>query len=226
MPDNKAASWRKKISSKPKDLQLPKSSLDDATSTETGRHRGWRKTIHVSRPGTPTAGPPVTPTLEETEPQSERLSCSTPHRDSKPKLIRYTSLFSGFKDAAKGPDFDTPWDDNQPIYEPYVDPKLAIQSIRAHMVQFSMKPIPLEHSNNIFCIFEHYHKLCEENERLDSKMQRMRQDFEHSEVLRAREELRYADEIHRLELVISKGASGVAGYVWDIESCLYILTWL
>jgi hypothetical protein len=214
MPDNKTASWRKKITSKPKDLQLSKTILDDATSTESGRHRGWRKTIHASRPSTPTAGPPVTPTLDERERQSERLSCSTPCRDTKPKLTRYTSLFSGFKDASKGPDFDTPWDDILPTYEPYVDPKLSIQSIRSHMVHFSMTPIPLEHSNNLFCIFEHYHKLCEENDRLNTDLQRTRQEYEHAESLWVQEEQRYADEIRRLELLISNGASGVAAYVW------------
>ncbi|KAH7394172.1 hypothetical protein DE146DRAFT_616588 [Phaeosphaeria sp. MPI-PUGE-AT-0046c] len=211
MPDNKTASWRKKISSKPKELQLPTPSLEDGTSTESGRHRGWRKTIHVSRPNTPTAGPPATPTLDETETQSERLSCSTPRRDSKPKLTRYTSLFGGFKDASKGPDFDTPWNDNPPTYEPYMDPKLAIQSIRSHMVHFSMKPIPLEHSNNLFRIFEHYRRLCEENGRLDTELQRTRQHLKHAELSWAQEEQSYADEIRRLELLISKGVSGVAG---------------
>jgi hypothetical protein len=215
MPDNKAASWRKKITSKPKDLQLPKTSLDDTTNADSGRHRGWRKTMQASRPGTPSPSTPVTPTVDEIETYNERQTCPSPRRDSKPKLTRYTSLFSGFKDTSKGFDFDTPWDDNQPSYEPYMDPKVAIQSIRSHMVHFSMKPIPVEHSNNLFCIFEHYHKLCEENEHLDVDLKRTRQEFKHAEHTWTREEQKHADEIHRLELLISKGTSGVAGCVLD-----------
>lgn len=213
MPDNKTASWRKKISSKPKDLQLPKPSLDDATNAESGRHRGWRKTMQASRPATPTPATPATPTFDDTEIQSERQVCSTPRPDSKPKLTRYTSLFSGFKDTTKAFEFDTPWDDTQPSYEPYVDPKVAIQSIRSHMVHFSMNPIPLEYSNNLFCIFEHYHKLCEENLHLEMDLKRTRQNFEHAEQTWAQEEQKYADEIRRLELLMSRGTSGVAGFV-------------
>lgn len=219
MPDNKAASWRKKISTKPKDPQLPKTSLDDATNAESGRHRGWRKTIQASRPGTPTPVTPVTPTVDDIETHNERQICSSPRRESRPKLTRYTSLFSGFKDTSKGFEFDTPWDENQPDYEPYVDPKVAIQSIRSHMVHFSMKPIPLEYSNNLFCIFEHYHKLCEENDHLVADFERTRQEFKHAQQTWAHEEQKYAKEIRRLELLISKGASGVAGFVLDAPGC-------
>jgi hypothetical protein len=210
MSENKATGWRKKIHTKPPPLKLGVDGAAGADdSNDRRRHHAWRKTIQVSRPGTPISGPPATDEAEDT--QGERAPSSTPRRDTKPKLNRYTSLFSGFKDAPKGPNFNEPWSDEQPIYEPYVDPQLAIQSIRSHMINFSMKPIPLEHNNHLFCIFEAYHKLRDEKERLDVALQETQQNLQRAEHQWTNEHTLYAEEIRRLELLIAQGTTGVAG---------------
>jgi hypothetical protein len=228
MPDNKGVGWRKKIHYKPKELQPFKLGVDDTAATEDPsdrrRHHGWRKTIQGSRPATPVSGPPATPTIDEVEDvQGELTEPATRRRDSKPKLTRYTSLFSGFnalKDTTKILDFTEPWSDGTPPFESYVDPKFAIQSIRSHMVTFSRNPVPLEYNNSLFCIFENYDKLRNQNDRLDTVLQETRQNFEYAEDQWAKEELRYEEEIRRLELLIAQGAMGVAGYVFSHHSSM------
>jgi hypothetical protein len=217
MPDNKGVGWRKKIQSKPKELQPLKLGTDNPVgaddSSDRRRHHGWRKTIQGSRPATPATGLPTTPTVDETEAAHvERAEPCTLHQDSKPKLIRYTSLFSGFNNTPKGPEFSQPWGEEALSFEPYVDPKVAISSIRAHMASFSMKPIPLEHNNNLFCIFEDYHKRRYENERLDVALHETREKLGRAEDQWAKDERQYAEEIRRLELLIAQGATGVAGH--------------
>jgi hypothetical protein len=218
MPDNKAVGWRKKIHSKPRELPQPKTGAEDPSDRR--RHHGWRKTIQGSRPVTPVSGPPATSTVNEIEDaQSERVEPSTPRRDSKPKLIRYTSLFSSFKDASKetkGPNLDEPWGDSTTPFRTYLDPIIAIQSIRSHMLGFSMTPIPLEHNSNLFHIFEDYHKLRDENDRLDTMLREMRHNSNHYKDQWSKEERRYGEEIRRLELLIAHGATGVAGHVFAL----------
>lgn len=213
MPENKGVGWRKKIHSKPKELQIPKVMLDDSSAAEDPgdrrRHHVWRKTIQGSRPSTP-----ATPTVEELEEgQTQRTDSSTPRPDAKPKLNRYTSLFSSFKEPPKGPDFSEPWDETIPAFKHYVDPELTIQSIRSHMIQFSRTPVSLEHNNGLFCIFEEYHKLRNETEHLQIELQEVRQNFQIAEARWTEEERRYVEEIRRLELLIAKGTTGVAGSV-------------
>ncbi|KAF1920304.1 hypothetical protein BDU57DRAFT_464605 [Ampelomyces quisqualis] len=216
MPDNITTGWRKKITSKPKEFQPPRLNIIDTTtaddSSEKRRHHGWRMTIQASRPSTPVSAPPVTPTLEEpVEARGERSAPLTPRRDSRPKLNRYTSLFSSFKDTPKGPLFDEPWNNTQPPPEPYTDPELAIQSIRSHMVSFSMKPIPLEHNSNLFRIFEAFHKMTGDKERLEVELQKARQDIERNEQDWFNQEQQYGEEIRRLELLMAQGTKGVEG---------------
>jgi hypothetical protein len=215
MSDKKAVGWRKKIQSKPKELPPLKLSTEDSVtagdSIDRRRHHGWLKTIQGSRPGTPVSGPPATPTRDEAnDVQGERAADMTPRRDSRPKSKRITSLF-GFKETSKGFDFAEPWGDERPAFEPYMDPKVAIQSIRSHMVNFSMVPIPLEHSNNLFRIFEDYYMLRDENERLESLLQEQHKSLSRSEDQWAKEERRYAEEVRRLELMIAQGATGMEG---------------
>lgn len=214
MPDNKGVGWRKK-KSKPKELQPLKLGLDHLVSVDDAadrrRHHGWRKTIQGSRPATP--APPATPTVEEAEDApSERTERSTPRRDSKPKLIRYTSLFTSFGSTPKGPEFSEPWGEEPLPFEPYTDPKFAIASIRAHMASFSMKPIPLEHNNSLFRIFEDYHKRRDEIDHLQVALEELSERHLQSETSWAAYERQYADEIRRLELLIAQGVTGVAGY--------------
>ncbi|EAT80552.2 hypothetical protein SNOG_12140 [Parastagonospora nodorum SN15] len=215
MPDNKGVGWRKK--SKPKELQPLKLGLDHLVGADDAsdrrRHHGWRKTIQGSRPATPATAPPVTPTVEETEDAlSERTEPTTPRRDSKPKLVRYTSLFSSFASTPKGPEFSEPWGEEPLLFEPYADPKLAIASIRAHMASFSMKPIPPEHNNNLFRIFEDYHKRRDEIDRLRIALKELSERQLQYETGWADYERQYAEEIRRLELLIAQGVTGVAGY--------------
>jgi hypothetical protein len=215
MLENKAAGWRKKMQSKPKELQLLKLGTDETTtaddSSDRRRHHGWRKTIQGSRPPTPVSGAPATPTTDEvSDPQGERASSLTPRRDSRPKPKRYTSLFS-FKDTTKDINFAEPWGDEKPSFEPPVDPKVAIQSVRSHMHNFPMKPVPVEHNNNLFRIFEAYHRLKDEKERLEERLQGKQEYLERSEDKWAKEERIYAEEVRRLELLIAQGATGMSG---------------
>jgi hypothetical protein len=224
MPDNKGVGWRKKIHSKPRELPQPKGNAEDVAGAEDStdrRRHGWRKTIQGSRPATPVSGPPATPIDDTEDAQSERIAASTPRRDSKPKLIRYTSLFSSFKDASKEPkvlSFAEPWDDSITPFQSYLDPWHTIQSIRSHMLGFSMIPIPLEHNSSLFRIFEDYHRLKDENERLDITLQKTRQSLQYYEDQWVKEERRYGEEIRRLELLIARGATGVAWYVPALSS--------
>lgn len=228
MPDNKGVGWRKR-KSKPKELQPLKLGLDHLVATDDAsdrrRHHGWRKTIQGSRPSTPAMAPPATPTVEETEDAlSERTEPSTPRRDSKPKLIRYTSLFTSFSSTPKGPEFSEPWGEEPLPFEPYTDPKLAIASIRAHMVSFSMKPIPPEHNNSLFRIFEDYHKRRDEIDRLQVVLKELSERQLQSETTWANYERQYADEIRRLELLIAQGVTGVAGYSLFVSTLSLVLT--
>lgn len=222
MPDNKTVGWRQKIHGKPKDAPLPKLTIDDATSADDLRDRrrhGWRKTLHTgSRPVTPISTTPTTPTVQDVEDHhSETSETTTPRRNSKPKLIRYTSLFSSYKDSARrsdsfnAPDFVEPWSDNTPFsFQPYVDPLVAIQSIRAHMTS-SLNPIPLQHNNNLFCVFEDYRRLRHQHEHLEASLLERSKEFEEMTEHWVTEEQKYQAEIRRLELLIARGESGVAG---------------
>lgn len=114
-PENKGVGWRKKIQNKPKDLHPLKVSADVAVAP--GRHLFSRKGIQSSRP--------ATPAIEETaEGQSEPAQPTTPRRSSKPMLVRYTSLFTSFKDTPepKSPEFAEPWSDISP------NPSVAVPS--------------------------------------------------------------------------------------------------
>jgi hypothetical protein len=211
MPDNKGVGWRKKMNSKPKEPRPGDAAVTD-DSSERRRHHGWRKTVQVSLPATPVSGQPSD---EIENAQCERTEPSTPRGDSKPKLIRYTSLFSSFRDTkeAKGPNFAKPWDVAVLPIEPYVDPKVAIQSVRSHMLSFSMVPIPLGHNSSLFRVFEDYHKVRDEKDHLDTMLQETHQNLQSSGEQWTKDERRYEEEIRRLELLIARGATGVAGQV-------------
>ncbi|KAH7085572.1 hypothetical protein BKA63DRAFT_401670 [Paraphoma chrysanthemicola] len=215
MPENKGGGWRKKIQNKPKELQPLKLGAEETITaddlSDRRRHHGWRMTIQGSRPATP-VGPPTAPTMEDTdEARDGRAACATPHRNSKPKLTRYTSLFSASKDAPKGPEFAEPWDDHEPEAQTYADPVLAIQAVRSHMISYCLKPIPVEHNNGLFRIFEAYHKLRTWHEHLLAALESTEQELEDVKGRRVKDERRYAEEVRRLELLIAQGTTGVAG---------------
>ncbi|KAF2827665.1 hypothetical protein CC86DRAFT_349335 [Ophiobolus disseminans] len=211
-PENKGVGWRKKIQNKPKELQPHKVSADDAVAS--GRHLFSRKGIQSSRPATP-----ATSTIEEAdEGPGEPAQSTTPRRSSKPKLVRYTSLFTSFKDVSepKSPDFAEPWGDidpNSAAPVPYVDPIAIIQAIRSHMANFSTTPLSSTHNSGLFRVFEHYYKLRSENERLEVGLHEARQELQSTQDRWTDEERRYAEEIRRLELLIAQGTAGVAGFL-------------
>jgi hypothetical protein len=239
MPDNKGVGWRKKIHSKPKETLLSQKELlahkEEAASLKTEAisaqaskeemsnpghisdrrgHYSWRRTIQGSRPGTPVSAAPKTSVEEDiTDARSERSETPALHRNSKPKLARYTSLFNSLKDAPRGPDFAEPWSKDAPPHEPYIDPLFAIQAVVSHMTNYYAKPIPPEHSNGLFRIFEDYRKLRESKQHLEASLLDIRHEWERAECQWLQDERRFNAEIRRLELLIADGAMGLAGCV-------------
>ncbi|KAL6707378.1 hypothetical protein ACN47E_004157 [Coniothyrium glycines] len=213
MPDSKG--WRKK--KLPKDLGPLKTSSEEAVTPADGtdrrrHHHSWRKTISGSRPQSPLSATPATPTLKDIDDAASGHSEPTPRRDSKPKLARYTSLFSSFKEATRGPEFAEPWDaEAAPHVEPYadVDPLYALQSVRNHMHNCSTRSIPPEYNNALFRIFEDYGKVREANERLETITKEALAEWKRSEKDWGEAEAQYQSEIRRLELLIARGASGM-----------------
>jgi hypothetical protein len=175
MVDNKG--WRKKIGSKPKELPRIKIASDETAAappteslavvdlTDRRRH-GWRKTIAVGHPSTPITPAPPTAAQEDTEDtRSERSEASTLRRDSKPKLIRYTSLFATHKEKPSSPVFSffEPWDaDGPPAQEDpwsYIGTISVMESIHSYMCNDHMVLAPVEFNNGLLRIFDDYRKL-------------------------------------------------------------------
>lgn len=211
--------WRKKIAGKSKDLPHIKTD-DDTTaspltedSTDRRRHHGWRKTIAVSRSTTPTTQTPTTPVPEGVDDtRSERSEASTPRRDSKPKPVRYTSLFAAQKDEPAGPNFAEPWSAQYPPpYEPQVNPVVAMASIHSHMCKNHTTPVPLEYNSGLFRIFDDYRKLREHKDHLDVLEQETRKNFSSAKAQWLESERHYEAEIRRLEMLIARGATGITG---------------
>lgn len=217
MPDK---GWRKKIHGRPaRDLPPLKTTLSGVATAEDqlgDRRRpiGWRKTIHSSRPQTPSSISPLTPLIDDADDaRSEHFEPQTPRCNSKPRLARYTSLFNSFKETSKGPDFAEPWSEDTPLpLQSYVDPLHALQSVHSHMIKFST-PIPLEHNSGLFRVFEDYRKVREEKERVETLLQDTLTSWEMAEKDWTDAELCYKSEIRRLELLIAKGTSGMTGLV-------------
>ncbi|KZM22642.1 hypothetical protein ST47_g6193 [Ascochyta rabiei] len=221
MVDNKG--WRKKIGGKPKELPPINTTSDETAvtlplelpaavdSTERRRH-GWRKTMAASRPATPITPAPPTPTPEDIEDtRSERTDDSAPRRDSKPKPIRYTSLFTTHKEEPSGPDFAEPWSvDAPPSHDQraYVDPVVVMECIHSHLCKNYMVPVPLEYNSGLFQIFDDYRKLRSQKERLDMRERKMLDDSCKLKDQWFEAEGCYEAEIHRLELLIARGITG------------------
>jgi hypothetical protein len=227
MVDNRG--WRKKIGGKPKEqppfrtdsddiVATPPTEILSAVDTNDRRYHGWRKTIAVSRPSTPMTTAPPTSTQDNVEDtRSEISGASTPRRGSRPKTARYTSMFATHKEEPHDSIFSEPWSlDNPPKKAAawsYVDPIVAMESIHSHMCKNYLVPIPLEHSSGLFQIFDDYRKLRSHKEHLEA---RERDAVDHSREVTAQwhqSEILYEDEIRRLELLIARGTTGMAGYV-------------
>ncbi|KNG47658.1 hypothetical protein TW65_05727 [Stemphylium lycopersici] len=222
MPDGKT--WRLGHNKQPKKPPKALTSLkvDDGTpialEDSAGRRcqPSWRKTLQGSRPQTPVSTFTATTAVEDIEDaRSDRSETSAPCRDSKPKLARYTSLFTTFKETAKetakAPGFSEPWSDDAPLpFQPYIDPLNVVQSVRSHMANSSL-PISPEHHSGLFRVFEDYRKVREQKERLESLLKETLQDWKQAEGHWRDYEDRYSGEIRRLELIIARGSRGMAG---------------
>ncbi|KAH9861974.1 hypothetical protein IAQ61_010175 [Plenodomus lingam] len=214
MPDK---GWRKKIHGKqPRALPPIKTTSRDVSGEDSGDRRtatGWRKTIQSSRPETPSSMSRLTPAITDADDvQSEHSEPQTPRPNSKPRVARYTSLFSSFKESSKAPDFNEPWSESSPPLQFYVDPLLALQSVHSHMISFTT-PIPLEHHSGLFRVFEDYRRARHEKERLDTLLQDTLTSWTIAEDHWAESELCYKAEIRRLEILIANGTSGMTGSV-------------
>jgi hypothetical protein len=150
--------------------------------------------------------------------RSERSETSASATAPKPKLARYTSLFTTIKDASKEIEFE-PWsEDAPPLFQPYVDPLDVVQHIRSHMMN-SNQPIPIEHNSGLFRVFEDYRKVRENKERLESLLQDTFRDWRIAENHWSAAEGKYDTEIRRLELLIARGTSGMTGSVFFLTCC-------
>ncbi|KAJ4984922.1 hypothetical protein SVAN01_09616 [Stagonosporopsis vannaccii] len=235
MVDNKG--WRKKRGDKPNELPLLKTGFEDAAAAPSTavapepsdrRRHVWRKTMATSRPLTPLTPVPATPMPEEVvDTKGERSEASSPRRDSKPKITRYTSLFTSHKEESTSSIFSEQWsvdtlsDQNDPWS--FVDPIFIMESIHSHMCKHYMVPIPLQYNSGLFQIFDDYRKL-----RADKEFQehREREVLQHSRKITAqlfKSENLYQSEIRRLELLIARGTSGMAGLAIPLAAWLSLL---
>lgn len=240
MVDNKG--WRMKIGGgKLKDLPPLKTEFEDtvaalpveAASEPNGRpRRGWRKTIAASRPLTPITPASTTPTPDSLEDiRGEQTKASAPRHNPKPKLTRYTSLFSTHKEEPTSPIFSEPWSiDSLPDQEDswsYVDPINIIESIHSHMCKNYMVPIPVQYTSGLFQIFDDYRKLRSQKEILETREREAHQQSRETTARCLESQEKYESEIRRLELFIVRGMNGMTGYAGPHtnESPLLTLLW-
>lgn len=229
MPDGK--SWRIGHSKQPKKQHQATtplrvdSNLPAAPEEPVDRRRqaSWRKTLHGSRPQTPVSTlATAVDDIEDT--QSERSETPTARRDSRPKLARYTSLFTSIKETAKTPDFSEPWGEDAPqLFQSHVDLIQVMQSVQSHIMN-SYSPLPSEHHSGLLRLFEEYRKIREQKERLDTLLRDVLRDWGQAEECWNQFEDRYNAEIRRLELIIARGATGMAESVYELQSDLLVLT--
>jgi len=218
MPDkNVTGGWRKKIHTRSSALKL---NQEENTTTDEGHRRhpekiGWRKSSQ-SRPETPISatGLGSFPVDDEDVRQDSTADVSTPRRATKPKLSRYLSGYRSLKDAAKEAEFTEPWsEDAPPSYPAPVDPLTSLQAVYSHMTCVPNRAIPPEYNAGLFRVFEDYRKIREEKERLECLLKETLEGYQTAEQHWSQAELQYQEEIRRLELLIARGTSGMAGYV-------------
>ncbi|EMD68629.1 hypothetical protein COCSADRAFT_274733 [Bipolaris sorokiniana ND90Pr] len=231
MPDGRG--WRLGHSKHPKKQPKVSSLRSDgerSTATEDQgdrpRQPSWLKTLHSSRPQTPVSTLAAGTAVEDIEDgRGECLEMPALYRDSKPKLSRYTSLFSSFKDTTKTPEFSEPWDEEAPRpFEAYVDPLLVTQSVRLHITR-SSSPIPTEHHSGLLRVFENYQKVRDQKERLEILLEETLRDWSQAQAGWSYSEDGYHAEIRRLELLIARGTSGMTGLVQARQASVVDRQW-
>ncbi|KAJ4348434.1 uncharacterized protein N0V89_009808 [Didymosphaeria variabile] len=219
MPEKSGAGgWRKRIHARPGAAKLnPEDHVSAEADTESLRppseRSSWRSTFH-SRPATPSRTP--TPTVFQVDTDVFRREITSdapsPRKATKPKLARYLSGYLSIKDASKEPDtFSEPWVELPPTFTEYVDPLVSLQSVFSHMTSNPSQPIPLHYNSGIFRIFEDYRKIREESKRLDNLLHETFEGYRAAERFYDKAEAEYQAEIRRLELLIARGTSGMAG---------------
>lgn len=229
MADNK--SWRKKIGGKTKETTHSKFDLDDNGSvppTDTAielidrRRHGWRKTIAINRPTTPMVPAPHPPATEDVEDTRSVVSeTSTPRRESKPKLVRYASMFTTHKGEPADPIFSEPWNIDEVLNQEdpwsFVDPIVIMESIHSHMCRNYMVPIPLQYTSGLFQLFDDYRKLRSQKDVLEAREREAGEYARRAKAQMLETKALYESEIRRLELLIARGKMGMTGSV--ISSC-------
>ncbi|KAF2470404.1 uncharacterized protein BDR25DRAFT_262280 [Lindgomyces ingoldianus] len=231
MPDK---GWRKKIAAgRPKTPIPPVATIPPKVPTEDsgvggaeepiGRRRqsdklGWRKTIHGSRPNTPVGitGPTTAGDDGEDSRSEHGSESSTPRRRStpKPKLKHYLSSYLTLTAPPTSPEFSEPWHEDSPFdFIPPVDPIIVLQSVHSYLCGFPSQPLPVQHNNGLLRVFEDYKKAREQKERLDQLLQETFEDYRSAEERWLKVEDCYQAEIRRLELIIARGTTGMAGLI-------------
>ncbi|KAJ4300694.1 hypothetical protein N0V90_002782 [Kalmusia sp. IMI 367209] len=203
MPEKSGAGgWRKR-----KVIEDPSESLRPQEKS------GWRKTIH-SRPGTPSRTVTPVPSQSKAEDIRRKLipEVPSPRKETNPKLSKYLSGYLSLKDASKEIEFAEPWDEETPSVDiPFVDPLVSAQSIYSHMTSVPSRPIPLHCNSGLFQVFDHYRKVRGEKERMDALLQETLEGYRASEEGWKKMVAQYQAEVRRLELLIARGTSGMAG---------------
>lgn len=87
----------------------------------------------------------------------------------------------------------------------------ALQATHSYLCNNFYKPIPSEHHSGLLRIFEDYRHLREGKEKLESLLTETLEGYKSADQLWMTKEDRYQAEIRRLELLIARGTTGLAG---------------
>ncbi|KAF2704225.1 hypothetical protein K504DRAFT_390462 [Pleomassaria siparia CBS 279.74] len=234
MQDKGEKGWRKKIhaAARPKTpLQPPLAAPDDNSSERRRRasnkpdkpdKMGWRKTIHGTRPSTPSGASAAAKPLpmdqdgEDTrsDDHGSETSVSTPRRRSAPKptFSRFMSGYLSLTTAPKDPIFAEPWSDDAPtVFIPPIEPMAALQAIHSHLMNYYGKPISAQHHSGLLRVFEDYRNLRAKMEKMEKLLKDIVEGYQSAENSWNTTEDSYLAEIRRLELLIARDTSGMTG---------------
>ncbi|KAF2121955.1 hypothetical protein BDV96DRAFT_640028 [Lophiotrema nucula] len=215
--------WRKKFHAGRPKTPLPVNVAeeegkvtDDTARRPQAEKSGWKKTIQGSRAVTPIATA-LSATAEEDGDDSrieQGSELSTLHRRSDPPRPSSKRHWSSYI-AITGPKehiFSEPWSLDSPLLlEPPVDPFMVLQSVRSHISKLPTEPIPVQHHSGILRVFEDYRKVRAKKENIEDLLNVTLGDFKRAEESWTASEDQYKAEIRRLELLIARGTSGMAG---------------
>lgn len=168
-----------------------------------------------SRPSSPT---PTVLSLSSFDREDNESTHKNPNeetpRHSRPKLTRYISdywAFGAHEDHEL--QFSSPWDENEPPKPEPVDSLTVIEAVRAHLRDPTARGIPASHNSGVLRVFEDYRKIREDNDRIQDLLRQTLVDWIEADSSWSLKEDRYQAEIRRLELIIAKGSTGMAGLI-------------